>query len=392
MKIFSTFFLAMLILGCATDRSEYKIEFDKIIEDAESVENFHGMSNIFFQPASEEFTFSQSWKNPEVAILSEPDGFKPVHVLRYETTDDKRKYLADTDSDFDFTDEDKLTFINKNDQSVADVIIQLKSINNEHTLPVNFQIVKIQDWRYGRISEHRQGKISLNGVEYEVKMYPGTRNHPIYESSSWLNFLVDLNKDGKFSDRWQVEDGGSLLNSEKIDVTQLFALNNETFQITSIDSTGKVVSLKRSEQDSAAAEGFNIPNYKTTTLQNNKSDLYTYLDKPTILEFWSTSCPFSEAARPEINQLYESHNDQFNLISTPREKGLDEIENHLESHPKKGVLLLRDEKTWEELNPLPVSPLYYLIDRNGEIIMKAQGASAVKLLKVKLNQMISEDV
>ena len=390
MKIFSIFFLSVLVFGCTTDRSEYKIEFDKIIEDAESIESFHGMSNIFFEPASEEFTFPQSWKNPEIASLSEPNGFKPVHVLRYEIADNERQYLADTDSDFDFTDEDGLTFINKNDRSIADVRVHLKSTNNKHTLPVNFQIVKIQDWRYGRISEHRQGKISLNGVEYQVKMYPGNRNDPIYETSSMLNFLVDLNKDGKFSDRWEVDDGDKLLSSEKIDVTQPFVLNNDTLLVASIDSAGKVVSLGRSEKDSAAAEGFNIPNFTTKTMQGNEADLYTYFDKPTILEFWSTSCPFSEAVRPEINQLYESYKDQFTLISTPREKGLDEIETHLENHPKKGVLLLRDEKTWEELNPLPVSPLYYLIDSNGEIIMKAQGASAVELLKIKLKQVIND--
>lgn len=392
MKIFSTFFLSLILLGCATDRSEYKIELDKVIEDAESVENFHGMSNIFFQPSSDEFSYSQNWKNPEIAILSEPDGFKPVYVLRYEITEDKRKYLADTNSNFDFTDEDELNFINKSDHSVADVIIHLKSTNNEYTLPVNFQIVKIQEWRYGRISEYRQGEISLNGVEYQAKMFPGTRNHPIYETSPWLNFLVDLNKDGNFSGGWKVDNEGKLLRSEKIDVTQPFVLNNETFRIASIDSTGKIVSLERSEQDSAAVEEFKIPNFRTETLEGNESSLYNYLDKPTILEFWSTSCPYSEAARPNINQLYESHADQFKLISTPREKDVDEIENHLENHPKKCVLLLRNDKTWEELNPLPVTPLYYLLDSNGEIIMKKQGASAVELLEVKLNQLINKDV
>jgi thiol-disulfide isomerase/thioredoxin len=392
MKTLNVFLLSIIIWGCGTNEKEFKIELEKVVEDAETVQNFTGMSNIFFQPISRKFSYSENWIEPEVAVLSEADGFKPVYVLRYENSDGETKYLVDTNSDMDFTDENELTFITENNRSVADAVIHIKSITKNYTIPVNFQIVKIQDWRYGRISEYRQGAISLNGVEYEVQMYPGTRNHPIYETSPWLNFLVDLNKDGKFSDRWQIDDGGNLLNSEKIDVTQPFVLNNKTFQIASIDSTGKVVSLKRSEQDSAAAKGFNIPNYKTTTLQNNKADLYTYLDKPTILEFWSTSCPFSEAARPEINQLYESHKDKFNLISIPREKGHDEIENHLKKHHKKGVLLYQDEKIWEELNPLPVSPLYYLIDKNGEIIMKAQGASAVELLEVKLNQMISEDV
>lgn len=390
MKTIITFLLFLLLSGCTNDKSEFTVELEKIIEDAESVENFHGMSNIFFQPVSDEFSYSDKWQKPEIALLSDADGYKPVYILRYETSDGKTKYLADTDSDSDFTDEAKLNFIDEKDQSIADVLINLHAKNDNHTMPVNFQVVKIQDWRYGRISEYRQGKISLNGEEYDVKMYPGTRNHPIYETTPWLNFLVDLNQDGKFSNDWQISDGGQLLSSEKIEVTRPFVLDNQTFRIASIDSTGEVISLEKSEQDSAAVENFKIPNFKTTTLEGYENKLYSYLAKPTILEFWSTSCPYSEEARPKINQLYESHADQFNLISTPREKDVDEIENHLENHPKKGILLRRNDKTWEELNPLPVSPLYYLIDSNGEVVMKTQGASAVELLELKLNQIITK--
>jgi hypothetical protein len=108
------------------------------------------------------------------------------------------------------------------------------------------------------------------------------------------------------------------------------------------------------------------------------------------LEFWSTTCPFSEKTRPDINRIHETHHEAFNLISTPREKNIDEIGKHLSEYPKPGTLLVHNEIVWQELNPLPVSPLYYLVNSNGRILMKAQGANSIKPLEEKLNRLITQ--
>jgi hypothetical protein len=100
----------------------------------------------------------------------------------------------------------------------------------------------------------------------------------------------------------------------------------------------------------------------------------------TVVEFWSTECPFSERARPEAVRLaaaLASRGAAF--ISMARESDTTAVRRFLAEHPRGGLQLVQDSATWRVWNPKTVTPLYYVIAADGTIRLRESGASAVRL-------------
>lgn len=391
MKQLFIFLISFLFFGCSNGKDEIKINLERIITEAETVESFPGLSNIFFETPEKNFNYQEGWSNPEVAILSEGKGFKTVHVLRYSQGNGNFKYCVDTDSDLDFTDETRLNFVQRGERAIADVLVTIKPNDTSlEDMPVYFQIMVLEKWTYGIISEYRQGNITINGDTFDLILRPRFRNHPIYSDSSGTTFLIDSDFNGSYTRQWEITDENKLLASEEIDITQPFQINGKKYEVKNIDSEGNFLTIIGSDTEIAPVQGFKTPDFVAENLEGKPKSLTDFLDKPVLLEFWSTSCPFCEQVRPELNKIKELYSNNINLVIMAREKDKSEIKEHLKEYPKQGHFLLHSDKAWDTYNPILATPTFYLIDNTGTVIIKTSGANTINVIKEKLEEIASK--
>ncbi|GAA5522034.1 hypothetical protein LQ318_09795 [Aliifodinibius salicampi] len=213
MKTLLTVILCLLVFGCSQHKEgEIQVDLERVVTEAESGERGYGRkSNIFFEDLNKDFIYPSQWEYPEVAVLSRGDDFKNIHVLRHENNKGDTTYYVDTNANSDFTDEDSLYFVRQGDRLVADALVDIypESLNVD-SIRVHFQVVKIDDWRYGRISEHRTGTLNLGGESFDILLRPRSKEKPIYQRDSGTVLFLDANKNGEFEGQWQITDEGGI--------------------------------------------------------------------------------------------------------------------------------------------------------------------------------------
>lgn len=391
MKTLKILIISFLILSCNTQSEKNKIELERVITKAGTAESFPGLSNIFFQDPEQDFIYPDDWVNPEVAVLSKGEDFKTVYALRHENEEGKTRYYVDTNSNLDFTDEDSLTFVRQGERAIADVLVNVQPNDLQiESIPVHFQIMERGKWTFGLISEYRKGNITINGKTYSIILRPRSRNTPFYTLSPGTNFLIDSNSDGEYTRQWKLNDTNEILSNEQVDITQPFSVDEETYRVENIDIEGNYLTIHNSEIEKAPVTGFKTPDFVATDIADNTQNLSSYLDKIVLLEFWSTTCPFCEQVRPDLNSIAEQYNNDLNLVIMARESEKTKIEGHLKKYPKKGDFLLHSKEAWDKFNPIMATPTFYLIDKTGTIKIKTSGANTIAVIKKKLRELISK--
>lgn len=115
--------------------------------------------------------------------------------------------------------------------------------------------------------------------------------------------------------------------------------------------------------------------------------------KVTLIEFWSVNCPYSEKARAALNELAKRQQGRnFTWVALARENDVRIVRRHLMSHPMNATLVLYDSAAWAVYNPSVATPLFYLIGRDGQVQLKALGASAVEGVATKVLETLSRPV
>lgn len=391
MKTLLTVILCLLVFGCSQHKEgEIQVDLERIVAEAESGEQGYGRrSNIFFEDPDKNFNFPSEWENTEVAVLSRGDEFKNIHVLRHENNKGDTTYYVDTNANLDFTDEDSLHFIRHEDRSVADALVDIyPETSNTDSIPVHFQIIKIDNWRYGRISEYRTGTLDVGGESFDILLRPRFKEKPIYQRTPGTVLFIDANKNGEFEDKWQITDEGTLVSRENIDITQPFLINGNKYEVSYIDSTGSQITLQTSNETEAPVRGLTAPNFQATDLEGKEHDLHSYFGKPILLEFWSKYCPYCKEIRPDVNQLEEEYSGDIILMTMARETDRDELKEHLKENPKQGIFVLRNDEVWNTFNPITATPTFYLIDSDGIIKMKGRGAGKLDIVEKMLQDLL----
>jgi hypothetical protein len=85
-------------------------------------------------------------------------------------------------------------------------------------------------------------------------------------------------------------------------------------------------------------------------------------------------------------QEYDSKS--FSAIALSRETDVNEIKSFLENHPYEGTLGIPDSTFWHKYNSRTITPLFYLIDRNGIIALIGSGASMVPVLQPMIQRLL----
>jgi len=112
--------------------------------------------------------------------------------------------------------------------------------------------------------------------------------------------------------------------------------------------------------------------FSLPSLNDEKVSLEDFNDKPLILLFWTTWCPYCRRAINLLNQKYdEIKGSGIEILGINIEEPKQKIEKFLEEYPIKFKILLdKDGKTAYTYRVLGI-PYYVLIDKNKKIKFEA---------------------
>jgi thiol-disulfide isomerase/thioredoxin len=160
-------------------------------------------------------------------------------------------------------------------------------------------------------------------------------------------------------------------------------------EFASIDSAGTRLGVRPSRTRVAAVEGLESPALSGESLDGARYRLAPRAVAVTLIEFWSTECVFSERARPTANDLAASTRGAgFAWVAVARERDRAAVEQYLVTHPMTAHVVLPDSSAWQEYNPMGITPLFVVVDRQGVVRYRAAGASAIKPVAAKVKELL----
>ncbi|MCX4188770.1 TlpA family protein disulfide reductase [Methylophaga sp. OBS3] len=131
-----------------------------------------------------------------------------------------------------------------------------------------------------------------------------------------------------------------------------------------------------------------MPNQRFDTIDGETKQLSDYVGKPLLVIFWATDCPGCIAEMPELVHLHEQYAD------------LGMLGIALAHDTPEQIKAMRSEKslpytlTWDSDNKLShafgnvrVTPTHFLVDANGNIVMRKIGELDFAALAVRLEKM-----
>lgn len=353
-----------------------------------------GLTNIFFAPVPSNLQSAvrtgYGWRAVELAEVVTGDGLKTIYAARFKLPgSDEVHYVVDTAGSLDFAHGRPLNFEQRPHMLVADVELEVQSTAGARRR-IPYQVLASDDgYTYARIAEYLSGDIRVGGHEYALRLRSLSRNSPFYSATPNTVFLVDLNGDGVLAEQAAVTTAGGPMAAEQILPHAPFRLGGRAFEVTSVDSMGSTLVIRRSNAKIAAVEGFRAPDFTAQTLGDTAFKMSTQSGNVVLIEFWSVSCAFSEKARPTINNLADSaHDKPFTWVAVAMESDPVEIRHHLADHPMHAIVTRGDSSAWATYNPSRATPLFVVVDRDGIIRFRALGANASTAVAAKVMQLL----
>ena len=120
--------------------------------------------------------------------------------------------------------------------------------------------------------------------------------------------------------------------------------------------------------------GKKAPDFKVKDLSGNDVSLSSFKNKPILLNFWATWCPYCREERPSLNALYKEYKDRdLVIIAVSVDKSEETVKRFLKRTPLDFVVLHdKDNKTSGPYGVYSL-PTTFLIDRKGMIKNKFLG-------------------
>ena len=363
------------------------------VSDRARAHRYRGLTNIFFDsvapPLQNAARFGEGWSAIEIADIVKGDGLKTIYTVRFRApARDEVHYVVDTAGTLDFVHGQALTFRRDGDAKVAGVELGIHGLAGAHRrLP--YQIIVADGYTYARIAEYRRGRLHANGRDYAVEVVNASRDDPFYGPTTNTMFFVDLNGDGQIEDKASVTGADGPVGAEQVLPRTPFLLGGRAFEVANVDSAGTRLVIRPSSATTAAVVNFKAPDLAAETLGDRRYQLSLQRDSVVLIEFWSTSCGFSEKVRPALNDLVTALRGMpFTWVAVAREQDPEEIQRHLVEHPISGTVTRFDSTAWATYNPMGITPLFVLVGRDGVVRLRAAGATSITAVTKKVNTVV----
>lgn len=342
-----------------------------------------GISNLMFDTLPTGLLkLRPEWRQVEFDVLSKPAGFRPVYVIRFRDADSVERIVVDLDADADLTNDVPLRFHRQGRVDMADAVVQLRGTGElRRDRAVTMQVIVATPYAYGRIAEYRRGSVVVQNRTYALALRSASRMSPLIDLDADVRFFVDANGDRQLRERGVVDGDGNMRPSEAVRIDRPFLIGRAPFDAVGLDASASYLRLRRSSATVSPAVGFQTPSLSGRDVDGRVHRLSALRGKVVLLSFWSTECPYSEQVRPALDSLAARLGDSaFEWVAMARDVDAAPIRAHLISHPMRATVLANDSPSWMEFNPGTITPLFYVIDRAGNVRVVESGATAIGMV------------
>lgn len=209
--------------------------------------------------------------------------------------------------------------------------------------------------------------------------------------------LIAINKSMKYSPHWMFI--LILLNYILLSLHQkIFSLEGWTFMVINVITLTLIVINEKHLLKNAISWTFIVilassvalnfekanktvllgeaTDFELQTLTGETLKLSDYRGKKVILNFWATWCPPCKAEMPHMQNFYEEHGDEIEIIAvnlTSRDNGIEAVEKFVKDYGLTFKIPLDVNGVYGEQYEIISIPTTYVIDENGQIEQKIVG-------------------
>ena len=122
--------------------------------------------------------------------------------------------------------------------------------------------------------------------------------------------------------------------------------------------------------------GHPAPDFTLRNLQGNLEGLVNHKDKVIILNFWATWCAPCLEEMPAFEKLYRRYRSQgLTVLAVSLDKGdFSKVQDFVDSNNLTFPVLIDSDGVAEQLYPSFTIPFTYVIDKDGRVVARVDGA------------------
>ncbi|MBZ5525988.1 MAG: TlpA family protein disulfide reductase [Acidobacteriia bacterium] len=124
------------------------------------------------------------------------------------------------------------------------------------------------------------------------------------------------------------------------------------------------------------------PNFNATTTTGEKFNNASVKGKVVLLEFWTTWCGYCLEEAPLVEKVNEEFTSKGLIVLTINVgESKKTVKKYLEQHPRKTRVVLTDDTNLAAMFEAKSYPIYVVIDRDGNVAAKQNGAGGEGALR-----------
>lgn len=133
------------------------------------------------------------------------------------------------------------------------------------------------------------------------------------------------------------------------------------------------------------------PNFELLSLDGNKVQLSDYRGKKVLLNFWATWCPPCRVEMPHMEKFYNDYKDKDVVVLavnlTHTEKSVTDVPIFVQDFGLTFPVVMDDNGGTSDVYQVVAYPTSYMIDSNGIIREKFQGAINYDIMKKSVSNL-----
>lgn len=220
----------------------------------------------------------------------------------------------------------------------------------------NQKLVSSEYFLWSSKSNRTEAELELDGRIYHFLFEDRTENGVFGDQG---DLLTIKEKDSeKVQDIWIIEEGKKI------------SINETTFEIDQIEADGSRLSFHEISFDPIADKynvGENIAHIKLEAIDESTIELKSLLKKKySILYFWGTWCKPCIKAHPQLKNIYQTYQSQFEIIAVASNDNKKRVKNYVRKNNIQWSNMMSSDSLEFKLNIMSF-PNYLLLDQEGNI-------------------------